>query len=185
MRVGNPGLPGTALGIRNHARQCPPAIAPSRHRRRIDRSSGHDVQGSRSGGNRRRVSQLRDGSCGLESEGATDRRQRPHALFRRPPPPAARSGSRHEACPLKKLIRNVLRSSWIQRAVGFLAAEYLRLVWLTNKFSFDPPEVYESGEPQQPAIFAFWHGQPFMTPFINTRESHRGTLLTSRHHAGE
>jgi len=39
---------------------------------------------------------------------------------------------------LKKLIRNVLRSSWVQRAVGFLAAEYLRLVWLTNKFSFDP-----------------------------------------------
>jgi len=86
---------------------------------------------------------------------------------------------------LKKLVRNVLRSSWLQRAVGFLAAEYLRLVWLTNKFSFDPPEVYEIVEPQQPAIFAFWHGQHFMTPFIRTKESHRGKVLISRHRDGE
>ena len=86
---------------------------------------------------------------------------------------------------MKKLVRNVLRSSWLQRAVGFLAAEYLRLVWLTNKFSFDPPEVYEIVEPQQPAIFAFWHGQHFMTPFIKTKESHRGKVLISRHRDGE
>ncbi len=86
---------------------------------------------------------------------------------------------------MKKLVRNVLRSSWLQRAVGFLAAEYLRLVWLTNKFSFDPPEVYEIVEPQQPAIFAFWHGQHFMTPFIRTKESHRGKVLISRHRDGE
>jgi lysophospholipid acyltransferase (LPLAT)-like uncharacterized protein len=79
----------------------------------------------------------------------------------------------------------VLRSSWLQRAVGFLAAEYLRLVWRTNKFSFDPPEVYEIVEPQQPAIFAFWHGQHFMTPFIKTKDSHRGKVLISRHRDGE
>ena len=86
---------------------------------------------------------------------------------------------------MKKLVRNVLRSSWLQRAVGFLAAEYLRLVWRTNKFSFDPPEVYEIVEPQQPAIFAFWHGQHFMTPFIKTKDSHRGKVLISRHRDGE
>jgi lysophospholipid acyltransferase (LPLAT)-like uncharacterized protein len=86
---------------------------------------------------------------------------------------------------LKKLIRNVLRSSWVQRAVGFLAAEYLRLVWLTNKFIFDPPDVYELVEPQLPAILAFWHGQHFMTPFIKIRESHRAKVLISRHRDGE
>jgi lysophospholipid acyltransferase (LPLAT)-like uncharacterized protein len=86
---------------------------------------------------------------------------------------------------LKKLVRNVLRSSWVQRAVGFLAAEFLRLVWLTNKFSFDPPDVYEIVEPQQPAILAFWHGQHFMTPFIKTKESHRAKVLISRHRDGE
>jgi lysophospholipid acyltransferase (LPLAT)-like uncharacterized protein len=86
---------------------------------------------------------------------------------------------------LKKLLRNVLRSSWLQRAVGFLAAEWLRLVWLTNKFSFDPPDIYEIVEPQLPAIFAFWHGQHFLTPFIKTKESHRAKVLISRHRDGE
>jgi hypothetical protein len=86
---------------------------------------------------------------------------------------------------LKKLLRNVLRSSWLQLAVGVFAAEYLRLVWLTNKFSFDPPDVYAIVEPQMPAIFAFWHGQHFMTPFIKNKESHRGKVLISRHRDGE
>jgi lysophospholipid acyltransferase (LPLAT)-like uncharacterized protein len=86
---------------------------------------------------------------------------------------------------LKKSVRNVLRSSALQRAVGFLAAEFLRLVWLTNKFGFDPPDVYAIVEPQMPAIFAFWHGQHFMTPFIKTKESHRAKVLISRHRDGE
>jgi lysophospholipid acyltransferase (LPLAT)-like uncharacterized protein len=86
---------------------------------------------------------------------------------------------------LKRLLRNVLRSSWVQRAVGFLAAEWLRLVWLTNRFSFEPTDVYELVEPQQPAIFAFWHGQHFMTPFIKTKESHRAKVLISLHRDGE
>jgi lysophospholipid acyltransferase (LPLAT)-like uncharacterized protein len=86
---------------------------------------------------------------------------------------------------LKKLLRNVLRSSWVQRAVGFLAAEFLRLVWLTNRFSLDPPDIYGLVEPQLPAIFAFWHGQHFMTPFIRTKESHRAKVLISLHRDGE
>ncbi|MGZ5872406.1 MAG: lysophospholipid acyltransferase family protein [Bradyrhizobium sp.] len=86
---------------------------------------------------------------------------------------------------MKKLIRNVLRSSWLQRAVGFLTAEFLRLVWLTNRFSFDPPGVYEIVEPQMPAIFAFWHGQHFLTPFIKTKKIHRAKVLISRHRDGE
>jgi lysophospholipid acyltransferase (LPLAT)-like uncharacterized protein len=85
---------------------------------------------------------------------------------------------------LKRLIRNVLRSSWIQRAVGFLAAEYLRLVWLTNKFTFEPADVYERAEPHQPLIFAFWHGQHFMTPFLR-KKGHRVKVLISRHRDGE
>ena len=86
---------------------------------------------------------------------------------------------------MKKLIRNVLRSSWLQRAVGFLAAEFLRLVWLTNRFKIDPPEIYDIVEPQMPAIFAFWHGQHFLTPFVKTKEIHRAKVLISRHRDGE
>jgi lysophospholipid acyltransferase (LPLAT)-like uncharacterized protein len=86
---------------------------------------------------------------------------------------------------LKKLMRDVLRSSWFQRAVGSLAAGFLRLVWRTSRFSFDPPEVYEIVEPQMPAIFAFWHGQHFMTAFVKTKESQRVKVLVSRHRDGE
>jgi len=86
---------------------------------------------------------------------------------------------------LKKLIRNVLRSSLVQRALGFLAAEYLRFVWLTTRFVFEPPDVYERALPHQPLIFAFWHGQHFMTPFIKNKKEYRAKVLISKHRDGE
>ncbi len=85
---------------------------------------------------------------------------------------------------MKKLLRNVLRAGWFQQAVGFLVAEFLRLVWLTNRFRFDPPDVYAIVEPQMPLILAFWHGQHFMTPFVK-RNGDRGKVLISRHRDGE
>ena len=36
-----------------------------------------------------------------------------------------------------------------------------------------------------PVIFAFWHGQHFMTPFIKTKRDHRAKVLISRHRDGE
>ena len=86
---------------------------------------------------------------------------------------------------MKKLLRNILRSGWFQRAVGILAAEYLRLVWRTNTFIFDPPHVYDMVEPRQPAIFVFWHGQHFLTPFIRNKKEQRAKVLISRHRDGE
>ncbi len=78
-----------------------------------------------------------------------------------------------------------MRASWLQHALGFLAAAFLRLVWKTNRFTFEPDGVYEIVEPQMPAIFAFWHGQHFLTPFIKTKDSHRAKVLISRHRDGE
>jgi hypothetical protein len=86
---------------------------------------------------------------------------------------------------LKKLLRNVLRSSWLQRVVGLLAADFLRLVWLTNKFSVDPADAYTIVESKMPVILAFWHGQHLMTPFIKTKPSYRVKVLISRHRDGE
>lgn len=86
---------------------------------------------------------------------------------------------------MKKLVRDLLRSSWFQRAVGSLTAVLLRLVWRTNRFGFDPPDVYEIVEPLMPAIFAFWHGQHFLTPFVKTKDTHRVKVLISRHRDGE
>ena len=71
-----------------------------------------------------------------------------------------------------------------QRAVGTLAAEYLRLVWLTNRFSYDPPDFYQRVDPHLPAIIAFWHGQHFMVPFLR-RDYHKAKVLISRHRDGE
>jgi len=86
---------------------------------------------------------------------------------------------------LKRFLRDLLRSQWVQRALGVLAAEYLRLVWLTNRFSYEPADVYEQVEPLMPAILAFWHGQHFIAPFIKTKESYRAKVLISRHRDGE
>ena len=85
---------------------------------------------------------------------------------------------------MKRLLRNTLRSSWVQRAAGFVAAEFLRLVWHTNRFTFEPVDVYDIVEPQMPVILAFWHGQHFMTPFIR-RKDYQGKVLISRHRDGE
>ena len=86
---------------------------------------------------------------------------------------------------MKRLFRDLLRSSLVQRALGVLAAEYLRLVWWTNRFIYEPADIYEQVEPQMPAILVFWHGQHFMTPFIKTKKSHRAKVLISRHRDGE
>jgi lysophospholipid acyltransferase (LPLAT)-like uncharacterized protein len=86
---------------------------------------------------------------------------------------------------LKTLLRNALRSSWLQRAVGFLAAEFLRLVWLTNRFTLEPANIYDLVEPRMPGILVFWHGQHFMAPFIKRKDSYRAKVLISRHRDGE
>src|SRR5262250_966466 len=79
--------------------------------------------------------------------------------------------------------RRIASSLTAQRFVGFLAAEYLRLVWLTNRLTIEPANLYEDVEPQQPVIVAMWHGQHFMVPFLS--RGHRVKVLISRHRDGE
>jgi lysophospholipid acyltransferase (LPLAT)-like uncharacterized protein len=79
--------------------------------------------------------------------------------------------------------RRIAASPAAQRLIGFLAAEYLRLVWYTNRLVIDPADIYETVEPTQPVIIAMWHGQHFMVPFINRR--HPAKVLISRHRDGE
>jgi lysophospholipid acyltransferase (LPLAT)-like uncharacterized protein len=79
--------------------------------------------------------------------------------------------------------RRIASSQTAQRTVGFLAAEYLRLVWLTNRLTIEPTDLYEIVEPLQPLIIAMWHGQHFMVPFLS--RGHRVKVLISRHRDGE
>jgi len=57
-------------------------------------------------------------------------------------------------------------------------------VWLTNRFTLDPPEVYKRMEPEMPLIIGFWHGQHFMMPFLKRKE-YKAKVLISRHRDGE
>jgi lysophospholipid acyltransferase (LPLAT)-like uncharacterized protein len=81
-------------------------------------------------------------------------------------------------------LRDLTSAPAFQRAMGTLAAEYLRFVWLTNRFSYDPPDFYQKVDPHLPAIIAFWHGQHFMVPFLR-RDYHKAKVLISRHRDGE
>jgi lysophospholipid acyltransferase (LPLAT)-like uncharacterized protein len=81
-------------------------------------------------------------------------------------------------------LRDLTSAPAFQRAAGVLAAECLRLVWLTNRFSYDPPDFYQRVDPHLPAIIAIWHGEHFMVPFLR-RDYHRAKVLISRHRDGE
>lgn len=67
--------------------------------------------------------------------------------------------------------------------MGVTAAEFLRLVWATNRFTYDPPDIYERIEPDMPVIVAFWHGQHLMMPFL--KKTYDARVLISRHRDGE
>lgn len=79
--------------------------------------------------------------------------------------------------------RRIARSPLVQRFIGLSAAEYLRLVWCTNRLTIEPAGIYETVEPYQPVIVAMWHGQHFMVPFLS--RGHRVKVLISRHRDGE
>ncbi len=82
-----------------------------------------------------------------------------------------------------KRLRRIETVRWVQKSIGGLAAEYLRLVWKTSSFAIDPPDFYGRVAPDLPIIVAMWHGQHFMMPFV--RREHRVKVLISRHRDGE
>ena len=82
-----------------------------------------------------------------------------------------------------RLRRRLKNQPWVQKTVGILAAEYLRLVWTTSRFTMEPAEPYRLYESQQPVIIAMWHGQHFLLPFL--RRQYRFRVLISRHSDGE
>ncbi len=83
-----------------------------------------------------------------------------------------------------KKLRRFGTLPWVQKSIGVLAAEYLRLVWKTNAFAIDPPDWYSRFNLDTPAIATMWHGQHFMMPFAK-RDEHRVKVLISRHRDGE
>jgi len=79
--------------------------------------------------------------------------------------------------------RRLAQSPVVQKAIGTLAAEFLRLVWWTNRLILEPADFYKRVESEMPVIVGFWHGQHFMTPFFS--RGHKVKVLISRHRDGE
>jgi len=82
--------------------------------------------------------------------------------------------------------KRLASAPWVQKTMGVAAAEYLRLVWNTSRFTLQPPDIYEAVTQHLPVIVAMWHGQHFLTPFIKPKtENYRAKVLVSRHRDGE
>ena len=82
--------------------------------------------------------------------------------------------------PLRKRISN---SPAFQKAIGFAGAQYLRFVWMTNRVTIEPADIYERVDPNLPVILAMWHGQHYLTSFVSHTD--RAKVLISRHRDGE
>jgi lysophospholipid acyltransferase (LPLAT)-like uncharacterized protein len=82
------------------------------------------------------------------------------------------------------LWRYVGQQRWAKVTVGVAAAEYVRFVVFTSRFTLEPADIYERGEADMPIIAAFWHGQHLMAPAARKVE-HRVKMLVSRHRDGE
>src|SRR5262249_56182917 len=81
-------------------------------------------------------------------------------------------------------VKRLVGSRPFQKTAGVVAAEYVRLVWNTTRFVFEPDGIYDQVDRDAPVILAMWHGQHFLTPFVR-RAQDRAKVLVSRHRDGE
>lgn len=81
-------------------------------------------------------------------------------------------------------LKRVGRSQIAQDVLGRLLARYLELVRRTNRFTFEPAEIYDRLAPMTPFIGAMWHGQHFMAPYLR-RPQDRAASLVSKSRDGE
>jgi lysophospholipid acyltransferase (LPLAT)-like uncharacterized protein len=82
------------------------------------------------------------------------------------------------------MLKRLGRMKFVQEALGFLLAAYIRLVRRTNRFTFEPPDIDAAIAGQTPLIVAMWHGQHFMISFAWPRSIPRMAALISRHGDG-
>jgi lysophospholipid acyltransferase (LPLAT)-like uncharacterized protein len=83
-----------------------------------------------------------------------------------------------------QLWRHIGKQRWAKVTIGTVAAEYLRFVGSTTRFTLEPEDAYARGEADMPIIVAFWHGQHFLAPAARKTE-HRVSMLVSKHRDGE
>jgi lysophospholipid acyltransferase (LPLAT)-like uncharacterized protein len=82
------------------------------------------------------------------------------------------------------MLKRLGRTRFVQAALGFGMASYLRLLRATTHFTLDPPDLYEDVDRDKPFIAALWHGQHLMLPFMIRKVDHC-TCLISKHGTAE
>jgi lysophospholipid acyltransferase (LPLAT)-like uncharacterized protein len=80
------------------------------------------------------------------------------------------------------VVKRLVGSRPFQKAVGIMAAEYLRLVWMSTRFVVEPPGIHARALAEGPLILGMWHGQHFLLPFV--RGPGPAKVLISRHRDG-
>jgi lysophospholipid acyltransferase (LPLAT)-like uncharacterized protein len=83
-----------------------------------------------------------------------------------------------------RLWRQIGRQRWAKVTIGVVAAEYLRFVGNTTRFTLEPADIYTRGEADMPIILAFWHGQHLLAPMAR-QSAHKVNMLVSHHRDGE
>jgi len=78
------------------------------------------------------------------------------------------------------MLKRLARSKFVQEALGFLLASYLKLVQRTNRFAREPADVDAAIAGQTPLIVAMWHGQHLMISFAWPKSIPRMAALISR-----
>jgi lysophospholipid acyltransferase (LPLAT)-like uncharacterized protein len=82
------------------------------------------------------------------------------------------------------LVKRLSRTRPVQQGLGFSLARYLDLVRRTNRFAYEPADIYGELAPLTPFIGAMWHGHHFMAPYLR-RPQDRAASLVSRSSDGE
>jgi hypothetical protein len=81
------------------------------------------------------------------------------------------------------LVKRLVGARAFQKAVGVMAAEYLRLVWSTTRFVVEPEGFVEHAGFDFPVIVGIWHGQHYLLPFMRGERAFK--VLISRHRDGQ
>ena len=55
---------------------------------------------------------------------------------------------------MRILPKRITTAPWAQKAIGAAASNYLRLVWNTSRFIFEPEDLYDRVRPDLPVIIA-------------------------------
>ena len=81
---------------------------------------------------------------------------------------------------LKALGKNIV----VLKGLGLILAGYLRLVRVTSRVTYDPPDMPEQLRKNAPLVAALWHGQHLMIPYAKPADMPFAVLI-SRHRDGE